>query len=131
MAMHYSVDDDRRILNITLSGTVSGRQFQAFSCDLYGGRLELFEYDCVLDLLEYEGDISYADLNPLQQIYLRQPAQDAGPHPGFIVTLDPNFHFWATALDEQFPGRKHYVAASLEEAFAGLEELRKRGQGER
>jgi hypothetical protein len=123
MTIRHTVDDARRLLEIELSGVVSGREFVKFSCDLYGSRVELFDYDCILNLLQYEGEVDYADLNPLQQIYAGQPQNPASPRPGIIITLDANFHLWAAALDAQFPGRKHYVASSLEEAFSRLERL--------
>jgi len=91
--------------------------------------MELFDYECILDLLGYEGDVGYADLSPLQQVYAERPEPGAAARPGIIVTLDPNFHLWAAALDEQFPGRKHYVAASLEGAFSRLDGLRKMQAG--
>jgi hypothetical protein len=123
MTIRHTVDDARRLLEIELSGVVTGREFVTFSSNLYGSRVELFDYDCILNLLEYEGEVGYADLNPLQQIYADQPQSPASPRPGIIVTLDANFHLWAAALDAQFPGRKHYVVSSLEEAFARLESL--------
>lgn len=124
MPIRHATDDDRRLLVLALSGPVGGNEFRAFAGDLYGSRPELFDYACILDLLEYEGDISYADLNPLQQAYAERPKSDIS-RPGFIVTSDPHFHFWAAALDAQFPGRKHYVVASLEAAFSRLDGLRK------
>jgi hypothetical protein len=124
MQIRHTIDADRRLVVIVLSGPVTGNQFKEFASNLYGSRAELFDYECILDLLEYQGDISYADLDPLQQNYAERPEGEASSRAGFIVTLDPNFHFWAAALDAQFPGRKHYVVASLEEAFSRLEERR-------
>jgi hypothetical protein len=123
MTIHHTIDDARRILIIELSGIITGHSFSVFICKLYSDRPELFDYACVLDQLQYEGDVSYADLNPLEQIYAERPEVDPSSKPGFIITSDPNFHFWATALDEQFPGRKHYVVASREEAFSRLGEM--------
>ena len=59
------------------------------------------------------------------------PAEpEACQRPGFIVTLDPNFEFWAAALDQQFPGRKHYIVSTLAEAFSKLERLRRQTANE-
>src|SRR5258708_1712500 len=118
MTIRHTVDEIHRTLIIELSGTISGHAFSTFACDLYGRRPELFDYECVVDLLEYEGDVGFADLGPLEKIYTGRPEGTAAFRPGFIVTSDPNIHLWAAVLDEQFPGRKHYVAASLEEAFS-------------
>jgi hypothetical protein len=123
MTIRHTVDDVRRLLEIELSGVVTGPEFVTFSRNLYGSRAELFDYDCILNLLEYEGEVGYADLNPLQQIYADKPQYPASPRPGIIITLDSNFHLWAAALDAQFPGRKHYVVPSLEEALSRLERL--------
>ena len=129
MTIRHTIDDDRRLLVIGLSGPVTGNELQAFAQELYGSRAELFDYECVVDLREYRGDISYSDLNPLQDVYAARPEGEASSRAGFIVTSDPNFQFWAAALDAQFPGRKHYVVASLEEAFSRLEGRRKMQAG--
>jgi hypothetical protein len=124
MTIQHAVDEERRTLLIVLSGTVRGQEFIEFGSKLYGARPELFDYACIIDLLNYEGDIGYAHLNPLQQMYTPPPDPQAGSRPGYIVTLDPHFHLWASALDQQFPGRKHYVVPTLAEAFRRLERLR-------
>jgi hypothetical protein len=129
MTISHSVDHVRGTLLIAFTGTVSGHEFVAFANDLYGQQSELFDYECVLDLLQYEGDVGYSDINPLQKLYAVRPEGPAPSRPGFIVTHDSNFHLWAAALDEQFPGRKHYVVGSLEEAFSGLERLRASAAG--
>ena len=126
MAIRHAIDEERRTLLLVFSGTVSGPEFMAFSAELYGARPELFDYACILDLLDYEGDVGYAHLNPLQKMYEAPPQPEACQRPGFIVTHDPNFHLWAAALDQQFPGRKHYIVATLAEAFSSLERLRRR-----
>jgi hypothetical protein len=125
MTIHHAIDEKARILLIAFSGTVSSQEFVAFSSQLYGAHPELFDYACILDLLEYEGDVGYTALNPLQQMYTPPTDPQACSRPGFIVTHDPNFHLWAAALDQQFPGRKHNVVPSLEEAFSRLERLRR------
>ena len=121
MAMNYTIDDDRRLLTITLSGTVAGREFARFARDLYDSRPELFDYDCISDLLAFEGDVASADLDLVHELYAAQPERSGPARPGVFVTLDSNFHLWASALDAQFPGRKHYVATSLEGAFLRLD----------
>ncbi len=123
MPIRHSIDDTREVLEITMSGPVTGREFSAFALDLYGNRSELFDYECVLDLLDYEGSVEYSDLNALQQAYERAPERSTARQ-GAIITRDPNFRFWAAVLDAQFPGRKHFVVGSRSEAFARLAELR-------
>jgi hypothetical protein len=124
MTIWHMIDDERRLLVVTLTGPVTGGEVRTFGANLYGPRPELFDYECITNLLEYSGDVDYSDLNPLQEIYPGPPASEAAARSGVIVTLDPHFHFWAAALDAQFPGRKHYIAASLEGAFGRLAALR-------
>lgn len=124
MKIRHSIDEAHRVLLITIAGPVTGPDFVAYTSRLYGERADLFAYDCVVDLREYDGDIGYADLDGLQMMYAQATPGAGSERPGFIVTSDPNFHLWASALDAQFPGRKHYVTSSLEAAFAGLERLR-------
>lgn len=128
MPISHHIDEARRILHIRLSSTVSGAEFRTFASKLYGGRPDLFEFACILDLLQFEGDVSYADVIPLQENYAK--VRTFGPtRPGFILTDDPNFHFWAAALDEQFPGRKHYLSPSFEQALLRLDEWRRENNG--
>ena len=121
----HHIDESDRILHIRFAGTVSGTRFRTFASELYGARPDLFDFACILDLLQFEGDVSYADLVPLQANYAKARDHSAPTRPGFIVTTDPNFHFWAAALDEQFPGRKHYLAPSMAEALSRLDKLRR------
>jgi hypothetical protein len=125
MPIWHAIDETRRSLHITLSGTVRGPEFSTFACGLYGERPDLFDYACILDLLAFEGDVIYADLNSLQTVYDGERKGDSASRPGFIVTLDPNFHFWAAALDHQFPGRQHFLATTVAAAFLRLDELQK------
>lgn len=123
MPISHHIDESNRILHIRLAGAVSGTRFRTFTSELYGERPDLFDFACILDLLQFEGDVSYADVAPLQAEYAKARGEDAPTRPGFIVTADLNFRFWAAALDEQFPGRKHYLAPSLAEALSCLDEL--------
>jgi hypothetical protein len=82
MTIRHRVDDDRRLLVIGLSGPVTGKELQAFAQELYGSRAELFDYECVVDLLEYRGDISFSDLNPLQEVYAARPEGEASSRAG-------------------------------------------------
>jgi hypothetical protein len=123
MTIRHTINDADRILLITLSGDVGGQAFSAFVCDLYGRRPELFEYRCITDMLDYRGELGNADLTALQALYAAGRRSDGGLIASIILTRDPHFHFWATALDAQFPGRRHTLASSLEEALTRLGDL--------
>ncbi len=120
MSIRYAVDDARGLLLPTLEGSVSGQAFRRFSEDLYGNRPDLFAYATILDLRAYTGDITHADLRPLLDLYAARPGPSRDVCRGLIVTTDPNFHYWASALDARVPGRTHQVVESLEQAFAEL-----------
>lgn len=120
MPIAHHVDETGRILHLRLSGAVSGNQFRDFASEFYGRRPELFDFICILDLLQFDGDVSHPDLAPLQANYASVRGKDGPTRPGFIITRDPHFHLWAAALDAQFPGRKHYVVDSLAEALSRL-----------
>ena len=120
MNIRHAIDDDRGLLLLTLEGSVSGQAFRRFSEDLYGSRPDLFAYATILDLRAYTGDITHADLQPLLDLYAARPGPSRDVSAGLIVTTDPNFRYWASALDALFPGRTHQVVESLEIAFARL-----------
>jgi hypothetical protein len=121
MTIHYVVDDDNNLLVVSLSGIVTAQEYDRFARRLYGERPELFGYKCLTDLLDLEGEVP-VDLGALQELYAKRAEPGARPpRPGVIVTRDLGIHLLAAALDAQFPGRKHYVASDLAEAFARLQ----------
>ncbi len=129
----HSFDDQGRVLMVSLRGMVRGRDFSKLTSALYRAHPDMFEYYTIVDLTGYEGDISYSDLDSLQRSYAERPQPAGAVRPSWIVTPDANFHFWATALDAQLPGRIHHVVPSLEDAFTQIAELRKMepmGEGE-
>lgn len=121
MPLSHHVDETRCRLTLTFSGDVSPRQFGEYVTQLYRLRPELFDYDCVTDLREYHGDLSNADLRPLLELYAARVRRRTTPSLSFVVTPDPMFGFWASALDHCFPGRIHVVVRTVEEAIRRLE----------
>jgi len=126
MSLRWEVADFSHRLTITAAGTITSREFVDFSYRLYGQRTELFDYECVVDLSAYEGDLLHSDLEPLAQIYAGRSEGNASSCPAVFVTVDPFFHHWAAAMQIQFPGLIVRVAASREEAAALLDRLRTR-----
>ena len=127
--IQHTFDERGRVLTISLRGMVTGREFSKLTSALFRARPDMFEYYCIVDLTDYRGEISYSDLNSLQQLFAERPRPDAKVLPAWIVTRDANFHFWATALDAQLPGRTHHVVPSLEAAFVNIAELKKLDAG--
>lgn len=121
MPISHNLDESRLRLTLTLSGTVSSARFNDYIYRLYESRPELFEYDCVTDLRDYEGDLSDADVAPLMTLYAAHVRSRQTPSHSYLVTTDPGFGWWAAALDEQFPDRLHHVVNSLDEAHARLD----------
>ena len=122
--IEHTFDDQTGVLMIALHGMVKGREFSKLTCALFRARPDMFEYYCIVDLSDYQGDISYSDMNPLQEMFSERPQPGGVVRPAWIVTPDANFHFWATALDAQLPGRIHHVVPRLDDAFAGIADQR-------
>ncbi|MDB5452430.1 MAG: hypothetical protein JWO33_1008 [Caulobacteraceae bacterium] len=124
MKIQHFVNDQYGVVVVTISGHVSGGEFAKVAARLFGDRTQLLDYNCVIDLRDYDGDIGNSDLEGLRQMSAQQRT---GPRPerhSIIVTSDPHFELWAAALDEQFSGRKHHVVRSLEAAFSLLEKVK-------
>lgn len=116
------VDDDRKRIDVVISGPISGPKVGKTVSRLFIDRPELTAYDMLYDLQAYTGDVEAEHVEPIARAYA-----GAGPDASVrcrtaFVTPDPNFQFWAGAMDFQFPGRKHGVFRELEPAEAFLAE---------
>lgn len=122
ISIETSVDDQRRRIDVVIGGPIAGAKVGRVVSQLFLDRPELTAYDILFDLRAYSGDVEAAHLEPIATAY-----EAAGPDPAVkcrtaFVTNDPNFGFWAGAMDFQFPGRKHAVFQTVEAAEAYLGE---------
>ena len=115
-----SVDEARRLIQVTITGTAAGPEVSAVVSALFLDRPALTGYDMLYDLRTYSGDVTADDVKPIVIAYqtVRTPAAD-GTKTAF-VTSDPNFAFWAEAMTYQFPGREHRVFEEIEPAQSWL-----------
>ncbi|MBV9511870.1 MAG: hypothetical protein JO303_16480 [Caulobacteraceae bacterium] len=89
---------------------------------------ETAAYDSIWHLLDFDGDATNDDVLVMQVAYLEVAVTGARPAYTCLVTHDPCMKYWATAMDEQFPGRIHLVMRSVEQAGEWLEQIRGRLQ---
>ncbi len=116
------IDDERRRIDLVISGPIAGPKVGRTVSQLFLDRPELTAYDMLYDLRAYTGDVEAAHVEPIAIAYAgAQPDPSIKCRTAF-VTPDPNFQYWAGAMDFQFPGRKHGVFLTLEPAEAFLAE---------
>jgi hypothetical protein len=111
------VDDGLRRVFVTISGPATGPQVAGPVSALFRGRPELTAYDMLYDIREYWGDVSADDIEPIVDAYAAAEPDPARPTRTAFVTLDPYFHYWAEAMDEQFLARTHHTFPRLDAAL--------------
>ena len=116
------VDDARKRIDVTISGPISGRRVGKTVSQLFIDRPELTAYDMLYDLRGYTGDVEAEHVEPIARAYAGANPDTSVKCRTAFVTPDPNFQFWAGAMDFQFPGRKHGVFREIEPAEAFLAE---------
>ena len=114
------VDEDRQLILVTISGPVGGRQVGSVIGHLFRDRPELTAFDMLYDLLAYTGDVEAEHLKPIVDAYQACDPDPTIPCRTAFATVDPNFSYWAEAMNFQFPGREHRVFRNLVEADAFL-----------
>jgi hypothetical protein len=119
-SVHITVDDRRRRIDIHISGPVSGAQVSAPVSQVFVDRPELCAYDILYDLHAYSGDVGADDIDPIVEAYQACGPDASLPVRTAFLTPDPYFQHWASAMDEQFPGREHRAFPSLSAALAFL-----------
>ena len=114
------VDDDLQRIYVTIRGPARGSQVSPVISRMFLDRPGLTAFDMLYDLLEYTGDVGAEHLKPIVDAY-----EACRPDPSTLcrtafMTLDPNFSFWAEAMNFQFAGREHRVFQTPEQAEAFL-----------
>jgi hypothetical protein len=114
------VDDDRQRILVTIRGPARGSQVSPMISRMFLDRPELTAFDMLYDLWEYTGDVEAEHVRPIAEAY-----EACRPDPSIacrtaFLSPDPNFAFWAEAMNFQFAGREHRVFKDLSEADAFL-----------
>lgn len=122
-SIEINIDDDRRRIDIIISGPIAGTKVGRTVSRLFLDRPELTAYDMLYDLRGYTGDVEAEHVEPIAIAYAGAQPDPAVKCRTAFVTPDPNFQHWAGAMDFQFAGRKHGVFRTLEPAEAFLAEL--------
>jgi hypothetical protein len=129
--VQVGIDESRRRILVWIVGNASGEVVARRISDLFRSRPELVGYDMLYDLTSYTGDIGADDLDPIVEAYAECHGDPAAPCRTAFVTFDRHFQHWATAMDEQFPGREHRAFPRLPAALQFLAEpvtIRRRGR---
>jgi len=114
------IDEDQQRILVTISGPVSGRRVGPVIGGMFLDRPELSAFDMLYDLLDYTGDVEAEHLKPIMEAYAAcEPDPSVSCRTAF-ATLDPNFSFWAEAMNFQFPGREHRAFRTIAEAESFL-----------
>ena len=120
--VQLGIDESRKRIFVWVIGAVSGPLLAARISALFRRRPELCAYDMLYDLTSYTGDVVADDLDPIVDAYADCRADPAVPCRTAFVTYDQHFQHWATAMDEQFPGREHRAFPRLPAALQFLAE---------
>ena len=121
--IEIQVDDQRRRIDIVISGPIAGPRVGRTVSQLFLDRPELTAYDMMYDLRAYTGDVEAEHVEPIAIAYAGARPDPTVKCRTAFVTSDPNFEHWAGAMDFQFSGRKHGVFRTLEPAEAFLGEV--------
>jgi len=117
-----SVDDSIRRIFVKINGQATGRHVSTGVCSIFLTRPDAVTYDMLYDLRDYAGDVTAEDVMPIVAVYAECKPDTSVPCRTAFVTSDPNFDFWAAAMNEQFPGRTHKSFKVLEHAEAWLKQ---------
>ena len=117
---------DLRCFVLTLNSEATGRHMAQSLCALFESQPELTTYDLIENLTGFSGDASHADVQTIAACYAARRIDDGTTKFTLIATPDENYRFWVPAMDHFFPDRRHFVAPTLEAAWAKLSELRGR-----
>ncbi len=101
------VDDDRRLIFVTIAGPATGKQVAEPVSEMFRNRPELTGYDMLYDIREYTGDVEAEHIKPIADAYAASQPDPARPTRTAFLTFDPNFQLWAASMDFHFPGRTH------------------------
>lgn len=108
-AVDVRIDEVQGRVRVRITGEATGAQVWRALSDLLGRRPETTGFDFLVDLREYRGDVQAQDVHNLAPLYQRLRVPEADGVRTSFLTFDPNFVFWAEAMNHHFPGRRHGV----------------------
>ena len=120
--VQVGIDEDLKRILVWVVGPASGAMVAQRISELFRRRPELAAYDMLYDLTAYTGDVAADDLDPIVEAYAEGRPDLSVPCRTAFLTYDRHFQHWATAMDEQFPGREHRAFPVLPPALQFLAE---------
>ena len=120
--VQVGIDEDLKRILVWVVGPASGAMVAERVSALFRRHPELCTYDMLYDLTAYTGDVAADDLEPIVEAYADCHADVSVPCRTAFLTHDRHFQHWATAMDEQFPGREHRAFPVLPPALHFLAE---------
>jgi hypothetical protein len=115
---------------ITVGAGATGRHYARYLCGLLRTLPLVAACDTIHNFMAFEEAPTNADVAEIAACYGERLPADGQVRFSCIASPDPNYRFWAPALDHFFPGRRHVAVGSLEEAWAELRRLRGDGPGQ-
>ena len=120
--VQVGIDEDLKRILVWVVGPASGAMVAQRISTLFRRHPELAAFDMLYDLTAYTGDVAADDLDPIVEAYADSHPDPAIPCRTAFLTYDRHFQHWATAMDEQFPGREHRAFPVLNPALQFLAE---------
>ena len=121
-AVQVGIDEDHQLVLVSIVGPATGTLVSGCISALFRQRPDLAAYDMLYDLTAYSGDVAADDIDPIIEAYAESGPDLSIPCRTAFVTRDRFFQYWATAMDEQFPGREHRAFPQLPPALQFLGE---------
>jgi hypothetical protein len=121
--MAFEIDHDRRRAHFRAEPGFSGTVLSQAIADMFDADPKTASYDFVIDVRESDTGAQPSDIQIVAAAYHRHK-RAPGLKYGCFVSLDPNYPFWAAAMDDIFGDRKNRVFVTPERAIAFLDEVR-------
>ena len=123
--MAYQIDHDRRRAHFRAERGFSGTVLSRAIADMFDADPRTASYDLIVDVRQSDTGAQPSDIQIVAEAYHRH-TRTPGVKYGCFVSLDPNYPFWAAAMDDLFGDRKNKVFVTPERAIAFLDELRRK-----
>lgn len=121
--MPFHIDHDRRRAHFTAERGFSGTVLSQAIADMFDADPRTCSYDFIVDVRESETGAQPSDIQIVAAAYHRH-VREPGLKYGCFVSTDPNYPFWAAAMDDIFGDRKNKVFVTPERAAAFLDDIR-------
>ena len=116
MPIEHVFSEPDRILEIRMTGEVTGAEYVDFYVQLARKHREAGFFDEIIDLREYAGGVDNAALKDLaDRIKSGRPVTER-PMTVF-VTHDSRFDGWLAFIRATFPFRRYDIARTVEDAY--------------